>query len=172
MNLELLSVCFSEELASIGWRFAGIFVFAIGIDVDALAKPGVEAFSPGCQLLRSVVFEAQAGVGEAGGEHVGRCLLFGFRQTERRLVLAKNGVRFLGVPGWMTHFKCEMECRRTQSKKVFQQWTIELERRGQLDKHRAKVVAVVQYTGDFQETFQSALAPADPLNVRDLLVCL
>ena len=41
------SVCFSQELASLGRRFAGVFVFAIGIDVGALAKPGVEAFSPG-----------------------------------------------------------------------------------------------------------------------------
>jgi len=33
----VLSVCFSQELASIGWRFAGIFMFAIGIDINALA---------------------------------------------------------------------------------------------------------------------------------------
>ena len=147
-------------------------MFAIGIDVDALGKPGVEAFSPGCQLLRSVVFEAQARVGEAGGEHVGRRLFFGFGKAERCLVLAQNGVRFLGVPGRMTHFKGESEGGRAKSKKVFQQGTIELERGRQLDEDRAKVVAIVQYAGHFQEALQSALAATEPLNVSDLLVGL
>ena len=123
----LLSVCFSQELVSVGWRFAGIFVFAVSVDIDALAKPGVEAFFPGCQLFRRVVFEAQAGVGEAGGEHVGRRLLFGLGQAQRRLVLAKNGVRFLSVPGRVTHLKGERESRRAKSEKVLQQGTIELE---------------------------------------------
>ena len=162
----------SEELASVGWRFAGIFVLAISVDVDALGKPGVEAFSPGGQLLGSVVFEAQARVGEAGGDHVGGRLLFGFGQAERCLVLAQYGVRFLGVPGRMTHFKGESEGGRAKSKKVFQQRTIELERGRQLDEDRAKVVAVVQHAGHFQEALQSALAGPEPLNVSDLLVGL
>ncbi len=75
----MLSVCFPKELAGVGRRFAGVFVFAIGVDVDALAKPVVEPLSPGRQLLWSVVFKAQAGVSETGGEHVRRCLLFSFR---------------------------------------------------------------------------------------------
>src|SRR5260370_18860445 len=147
-------------------------MFAISIDVDALAKPGVEAFSPGCQLLRCVVFETQAGVGEACGEHVGGRLLFGLGQAERCPVLAKNGVRFIGVPRRVTYLKGERESGRAKSKKVFQQRTIELESGGQLDEYRPKVVAIVQYTGHFQEALQSALAAAEPLNVSDLLVDL
>src|SRR5260370_3501787 len=61
------SVGFSQELAGIGRRFAGIFVFAVSVDVHALAKPRVEAFFPGAQLHRRVVFQAQAGVGETSG---------------------------------------------------------------------------------------------------------
>src|SRR5881296_3697239 len=57
-------------------------------------------------------------------------------------------------------------------KKVFQQGAIELERRRQLDEDRAKVVAIVQYAGHFQEALQSALAGPEPLNVSDLLVGL
>ena len=129
MESVMLLVCFSEELASVGRRFAGIFVFAIGVDVDALAKPGVEPFAPGCQLLRSVVFEAQAGVGETSGEHVRRCLLFSLRQAERGFVLPKNGVGFIGVPRGMTYLKGEMECGRAKSKKFLQQGAIELESR-------------------------------------------
>src|SRR5260370_16094990 len=147
-------------------------MFAISIDVDALAKPGVEAFSPGCQLLRCVVFETQAGVGEACGEHVGGRLLFGLGQAERCPVLAKNGVRFIGVPRRVTYLKGERESGRAKSKKVFQQRTIELESGGQLDEYRPKVVAIVQYTGHFKETLQGALAAAEPLNVSDLLVDL
>src|SRR6266567_3357801 len=157
----------SEELASVGWRFAGIFVLAISVDVNALGKPGVEAFFPGRELLRSVVFEAQAGVSEAGGEHVGRRLLFGFGKAERCLVLAQYGVRFLGVPGRMTYLKGESEGGRAKSKKAFQQGTIELERGRQLDEDRAKVVAIVQHAGHFQEALQSALAGPEPLNVSD-----
>src|SRR5260370_19445375 len=124
-------------------------MFAISIDVDALAKPGVEAFFPSCQLLRSVVVETQAGVGEACGEHVGGRLLFGLGQAERCLVLAKNGVRFIGVPRRVTYLKGESESGRAKSKKVFQQRTIELECGRQLYEDRAEVVAVVQYAGDF-----------------------
>src|SRR6266852_3974915 len=147
MESTAFSRCFSKELASVVWGFAGIFVFAIGIDVDALAKPRVEPFSPGCQLLRSVVFEAQTGVGETSGEHVRRCLLLGLRQAERRLLLTKNRIRLVGVPRGMTYLEGEMESGRTKSKKVFQQGTIELESRRQLHEDRTEVVALVQHTG-------------------------
>src|SRR5215471_16716606 len=50
------SVGFSQELAGIRRRFAGIFVFAVSVDIHALAKPRVEAFFPGAELLRRVVF--------------------------------------------------------------------------------------------------------------------
>ena len=166
------SVCLSDELAGIRGCFASVFVLEIGVHIHALAKPAVEAFPPDRDLLRSVIFEAQAGVGKAGREHLWRCLFVGFGQAKRRLILAKDGVRFLGVPRRVTYFKCKMERRRAKSKKVFQQGTIELERGGQLDEHRAKVVAIVQHTGDFQETLQSAFAVAEPLNVSDLLVGL
>jgi len=62
------------------------------------------------------------------------------------------------------------ERRRAKSKKVFQQGTIELERGRELHEDRSEVVAIVQHAGDFQETFQSAFAVAEPLNVSDLLV--
>src|SRR6266566_1382325 len=120
----------------------------------------------------SLLSEELASVGEAGSEHVGRRLLFGFGKAERCLVLAKHGVRFIGVPRVVTYLKGESEGGRAKSKKVFQQGTIELERRRQLDEDRAKVVAIVQYAGHFQEALQSALAGPEPLNVSDLLVGL
>src|SRR6267378_1709888 len=166
------SGCFSEELASVGGRFASVLVFEIGVHVHALVKPGVETFFPGCDLLRSVVFQAQAGVGEAGREHLGRCLLVGLRQAKRRLVQAKNGVRFLGVPRRVTYFKGERESGRAKSKKIFQQRTIEFEVGRELNQDGAEVVAVVENTGDFQKTLQCALAVAEPLNMGDLLVGL
>src|SRR6266850_5315635 len=168
----VLSVCFSEELASVGGRFASIFMFEIGVHVHALVKPGVEALFPGCDLLRSVVFEAQAGVGEAGREHVGRCLLLGLGEAERRLVLAKDSVRFIGVPRRMAHLEGESESFRAKSKKIFQQRTIEFEVGRELNKDGAQVIAVVENAGDFQETFQGALAVTEPLNVGDLLIGL
>src|SRR6266404_9565483 len=166
------SVCFSEELASVGGRFASVLVFEIGEHVHALVKPGVEAFFPDGDLLRSVVFEAQSGVGEAGGEQVGRCLLVGLRKAERGLVLTKNGVCFVGIPRRMAHLEGESESFRAKSKKVFEQRTIEFEVGRELNKDGAEVVAVVENTGDFQKTFQCALAVAEPLNVGDLLVGL
>jgi len=42
----------SEELAGVGGRFAGVFVFEIGVHVRALGEPAVEVFFPGCDLLR------------------------------------------------------------------------------------------------------------------------
>src|SRR2546430_13449151 len=92
------SVSFSEELTSVGWCFASIFVFEIGVNSHALAKPGVEAFSPGCDLLRSVVFKSQAGVGEVGSKHIGRGLLVGLGQAKRPLLLPKKGIPFVGGP--------------------------------------------------------------------------
>src|SRR6267142_6244980 len=172
MRRGVLLVWFSEELASIGGRFAGVFVLEIGVHVHALVKPGVEALFPGCDLLRSVVFEAQAGVREAGREHVGRCLLLGLGEAERRLVLAKDSVRFLGIPGRMAHLEGESESFRAKSKKVFEQRSIEFEVGRKLNEDGAEVIAVVENAGNFQETFQSALAVAEPLNVRDLLVGL
>src|SRR6266852_8380858 len=172
MRAGVPSVCFSEELASVGGRFASVLVFEIGEHVHALVKTGVEAFFPDGDLLRSVVFEAQAGVGEAGGEHLGRCLLVGLCQAERRLVLAKNGVRFLGVPRRVTYFKRESKSGRAKSKKVFQQEAIELKVGRELNEDWAEMVAVVENAGDFQETFEGALAAAEPLDVSDLLVGL
>src|SRR5216684_1234061 len=166
------SVCFSEELASVGGRFASVLVFEIGIHVHALGKPAIETFFPGYDLLRSVVFEAQAGVGEAGGEHVGRRLLVGLGQAERRLALTKDSVRFVGVPGRMAHLEGESESFRAKSKKVFEQRAIEFEVGRELNEDGAEVIAVVENAGDFQETFQGALAVAEPLNVGDLLVDL
>ncbi len=122
------SVCFSDELASVGWRFAGVLVLEIGVYIHALAKPCVEAFPPSRDLLRSVIFEAQAGISEMGSEHLWRCLFVGLGQAKRRLILAKNGVCFVGVPGWVTYLEGERESFRAKGKKVFQQWTIELER--------------------------------------------
>jgi hypothetical protein len=75
---EKRSVCFSEELAGVSWGFAGVFVFAIGIDVDALSSPSVEAFLPGCQLPWSVIFKTKTSVGEVGGEYVRGSLFFCF----------------------------------------------------------------------------------------------
>src|SRR4029077_1019303 len=55
-RIAVCSVGFSQELASIRRRFAGIFVFAVSVDVHALTKPRVEALFPGAELLRRVVF--------------------------------------------------------------------------------------------------------------------
>src|SRR5713226_9675397 len=151
------STCFSEELASVGWGLAGVFVLEIDVHIDALGEPGVEAFLPRRDLLRSVVFEAQAGVGKAGSEHLWRRLFVGLGEAERRLVLAKNGVRFVGVPRGVTHLKGERESFRAKGKKVFQQRTIELKRGRKLHEDWAEVVAVVYNASDFQETFQCAL---------------
>src|SRR5712692_7399835 len=140
MESTAFSRCFSKELASVVWGFAGIFVLAIGINVDALAKPSVKPFSPGCQLFRGVIFKAQAGVGETGGEHLRRCLLLGLRQAERRFALTKDRIRFVGVPRGMTYLKSEMESGRAKSKKFFQQGAIELESRRQLYEDRTEVV--------------------------------
>ena len=123
-------------------------------------------------MLWRVVFEAQARVGEVGGENIGRGLLFGLGQAKRSLVLAKNGVRFVRVPRRMAYFKCKSKGGRAQGKKIFQEGSVELEGGRELDEDWAEMVAVVKDAADFQETLQSALAPAKPLNVGDLLVGL
>lgn len=168
----MLSVCFSEELASVGGRFAGVFVFEIGVHVHALAEPGFEAFSPSGDLLRSVVFEAQASVGKTGSEYVGWRLFVGLGEAERRLVPAKNGVRFVGVPRGMAHLEGERKGGWTKCKKIFQQRAIEFEIGRELNKDGAKVVAFVENAGDFQKTFQRAFAVAETQNVSDFLVGL
>src|SRR5260370_23728519 len=111
------SICLSEKLASVGWGLAGVFVLEIDVHIDALGQPAVEAFLPGRDLLRSVVFEAQAGVGEAGSEHFRRRLFVGLGEAKRRLILAKDGGRFIGVPRRVAYFECKMERRRAQKKK-------------------------------------------------------
>src|SRR6266481_7761049 len=137
------SICLSEKLASVGWGLAGVFVLEIDVHIDALGQPSVEAFLPRRDLLRSVIFEAQAGVGEAGSEHFRRRLFVGLGKAKRRLVLAKNGVRFVGVPRRVTHLKGERESFRAKGKKVFQQGTIEFEGGRKLNENWTEVVAVI-----------------------------
>ncbi len=140
---DLRSARLSEKLAGVGWGFAGVFVLEIGVHIDALAEPRVEAFPPNGDLLCGVIFEAQAGVGKAGREHLWRRLLVGLGKAKRRLVLAKNGVRFVGVPGRVTYLKGERESFRAEGEKVFQQGTIELKRGRELHEDWSEVVAVV-----------------------------
>jgi len=157
---QSVSGCFSEELMGIGWRFAGVLVFEIDVDIDALVEPSVQALSPGFQLFRCVVFEAQAGVGERGGDYVGRRLLFGLGKAKRGLVQAKDGVGVLGVPRRMAYLKGEKESGRAKGQKILQQGTIEFESGRQLYEDGAEVVAVVENAGDFQEAFERTLAVA------------
>jgi hypothetical protein len=166
------SLCFSEELASVGWPLSGVFMFAIGIDVDSLAKPAIKACPPRRELFRSVIFEAQADIGEAGGEHIRRRLLIGFGQAKRCLVLVKNGVRFIRVPRWMTRFESKKESARTKSQEVFQERAVKLERGRHLNEDRTKVVAITQGAGAFQETLKRAFTASEPLKMSDLLVGL
>jgi hypothetical protein len=135
--------CYSEELAGVGWGFAGVFVFEIDVDIDTLVEPRVDALPPGFQLLGRVVFETQAGIGERGGDYVGGSLLFGFGEAEGGLVLAKGGVGFVGVPGRMTHFKGEKERGRSKDEKIFEQGAIEFEGGRELNEDWAQVVAVI-----------------------------
>ena len=87
--------------------FAGVFVFAVGVDVDALGEPSIELLFPCRQLLRGVVFKTQASVGEISGEHIGRSLFFGFGQAEGGVVPAKRRVGFVGVPRGVANFESE-----------------------------------------------------------------
>ena len=123
-------------------------------------------------MFRRVVFEAQAGVGERGGDYVGRRLLFGLGKAKRRLVLTKDGVGFVGVPRRVAHLKGEKESGWAKGKKIFQEGAIKFESGRELDEDGAEVVAVVQYAGDFQEAFERTRAVAEPFYVSDLLVGL
>src|SRR5258708_9082247 len=114
------SICLSEKLASVGRGLACVFVLEIDVHIDALGQPGVEAFLPGRDLLRSVVFEAQAGVGKARSEHFRRRLFVGFGKAKRRLLLATDGIRFLRIPRWGTHLEGESESFRAKGKEVFE----------------------------------------------------
>src|SRR6266436_3788050 len=137
------SICLSEKLASVGRGLAGVFVLEIDVHIDALGQPGVEAFLPRRDLLRSVIFEAQAGVGEAGSEHFRRRLFVGLGKAKRRLVLAKDGIRFVGIPRRMADLKGESESFRAKSKKIFEQRTVEFEIGRELHEDWPQVVAVV-----------------------------
>ena len=140
---DLQSARFSKKLVGVGRRLAGVFVLEIDVNIHALAEPGIKSLLPSRDLLRSVVFQAQSCVSPTGGEHFGRRLLIGLGQDERRLVLAKNVVSFLGVPRRVTHFKCKLERRRPKSQEILQQGAIEFEVRRQLNEDWAQVVAVV-----------------------------
>jgi hypothetical protein len=157
---------------SIGGSFAGVLVFEIHVDVDALVEPSVEPLSPGFQLFRRIAFKAQAGVGERGGDYVRRRLLFRLGKAKRRLVLAKDGVGFVGVPRRVAHLKGEKESGRAKGKKILQEGTIKFESGRELYEDGAEVVAVIEYAGDFQETLERTLAVAEPFYVSDLLVGL
>src|SRR5258707_8368710 len=97
------SICLSEKLASVGWGLAGVFVLEIDVHIDALGQPSVEAFLPRRDLLRSVIFEAQAAGGEPGNEHFPSSLFIGLGNGKPPLVLAKGGHRFLAIPRRVTH---------------------------------------------------------------------
>src|SRR5207253_2843176 len=127
MLARVRSICFSQEMAGVGWRFASVFVFEIGVHIHALAEPGVEAFPPGRDLLRGVILQAQTGIGKAGGEDVWRSLLVGLGQAQSRFVLAENGVGFVGAPGRVADLEGESESVRAKSKKVLEQRTVEFE---------------------------------------------
>src|SRR6266404_5908237 len=76
------SVCLSDELSSVSRRFAGVFMLEIDVHIHALAEPGIEAFPPGRDLLRSVVFEAKSSVSKVGSEHLrGVCLSVSDKQS-------------------------------------------------------------------------------------------
>jgi hypothetical protein len=72
----------------------------------------------------------------------------------------------------MTHLEDESESFRAKSKKVFEQRAIEFKVGRELNEDGAEVIAVVENAGNFEETLQSALTVAEPLNVGDLLVDL
>jgi hypothetical protein len=99
-------------------------------------------------------------------------LLFGLGKAKRRLVLAKDGVGFVGVPRRVAHLKGEKESGRAKGKKVFQEGTIKFESGRELYEDGAEVVPVVEYAGDFQEAFERTRAVAESFYVRDLLVGL
>src|SRR5436190_653758 len=122
----------------------------IRVHVHSLAEPGVEAFPPGRDLLRCVIFEAQTGVGEAGSEHFWRRLFVSFGQAKSCFVLAENGVGFVGVPGRMPDLKGETyavlrqhKSVRAKSKKVLEQRPVEFEIGRQLNEDWPEMIALV-----------------------------
>src|SRR5258705_13194741 len=98
----------------VGRRFAGIFMFAVGVHVHSLAKPFIKALAPSRPLLCRVVFTSQANISKIGCEDFQRRFLLRLGQTERRSMLAKDRISFLGVPRRGTHFKSDPKCRRTK----------------------------------------------------------
>src|SRR5579859_1101649 len=102
----------SQNFAGVGGSFAFVFVFAVRIHVDALAHPGVEAFSPLGQLFRRVVFQPQTHISEVRGQHFWRFLLLRLRNAQRGLVLAKGLIRFFGVPRRVAYLERKQKSRR------------------------------------------------------------
>ena len=145
-------------------------MFAIDENVDALRKPGIEAFFPRGQLPGSVIFQTQACICEVGGDNVRRRLLFGFGEAKSGVVLAKYGVGFIGVPRGVPYFKREVESGWAESEKIFQKRAIEFESGWELHEDWAEVVTIIQHAGNFQESFQSTFAVAESVNVSDLLI--
>src|ERR1700739_879871 len=160
----------SKQLACVGGTFSGVFVLAIGVNVDALVEPRVEALPPGAQLLWRIFLFPKAQVSEIRGQNFRRRLLVRLGQAKRDVILAEGRVGFLGVPGCVTHLESKGKRRRSQRQEFFEQWLVEFECRRKLDKDRPQVVALAEHTGDLQEALQSAFAVAEPQNVCDLLI--
>ena len=135
--------CFSQELAGVRGRFAGVFVLQVDVDIGSIRQPRVDALPPGFQLLRRVLFEAQARVGKRRGDDVRRGLLFGFGEAERRLVLTQYLVGSFGVPGGVAHLERETERGWPKRKEIFEQRAIEFEVGRELDEDGSEMVAVV-----------------------------
>jgi len=77
-----------------------------------------------------------------------------FLKAKRRLILGERNGVFLGVPRRVTHFKAKRNAGGRKSKKVFQQGNESTLEWRELPRGSVEVVAVVQHTGDFQETFR------------------
>ena len=145
-------------------------MFAVHENVDALRKPGIEAFFPRGQLSGSVIFQTQACICEVGGDNVRRRLLFGFGEAKSGVVLSKNGVGFIGVPRGVPYFKREVESGWAEGEKIFQKRAIEFESGWELHEDWAEVVAVIQYAGNFQKALEGTFTIAQPVNVSDFLI--
>lgn len=85
-------------------------------------------------------------------------------------MFAKRRVRFFGVPGGVADFEGELEGRRAKGEELFEERLIVFEIGRKLDEDGAEMVAVVEYARDFEETFESACAIAEALDVCDLLI--
>src|SRR5258707_5328455 len=124
----------------VGRRFAGIFMFAVGVHVHSLAKPFIKALAPSRQLLCRVVLTSQAHISKIGCEDFQRRFLLRLGQTKRCSMLAKDRISFLGVPRGVTHFKSEQKSWRTKGEKSFKQPLIEFEIERKLHTNRAEVI--------------------------------